>query len=195
VFRDHQPTGLKARLGISQRRKVLIMVGRLSREKNHDFALGCMAELAQAGQPPCLLVVGSGPELARVQQKVGELNLSKHVVMLGERTDVAALMLEVADAFILPSLTEGSPLTVIEARAAGLPGVVSASVPAAATAGAHGLVQMAATSSCADWVAQIRNAIDRARAPNEWQGLSGGSYDINSNAQILARLYRGESLV
>src|SRR5262249_51466003 len=64
--------------------------------------------------------VGEGPEEPKVRDVVRELNLEERVRFLGLRKDVARL-LGAADVFLLTSTSEGIPLTVIEAMAAGLP--------------------------------------------------------------------------
>src|SRR5207248_3814804 len=71
-----------------------------------------------------LVLVGDGPERAGVEAQVRELNLGEKVRFLGTRKDVAQL-LHGADLFLLTSVSEGIPLTVIEAMAAGLPVVAT----------------------------------------------------------------------
>ena len=66
------------------------------------------------------MLVGEGPEEGMIRGLVRALGLEEHVRLLGLRTDVARL-LPAADLFLLTSVTEGIPVTVIEAMAAGLP--------------------------------------------------------------------------
>jgi glycosyltransferase involved in cell wall biosynthesis len=67
-----------------------------------------------------LVLVGDGPERQAIEELVRRERLASHVRLLGLRSDVPRL-LAAADVFLLTSLSEGIPLTVIEAMAAGLP--------------------------------------------------------------------------
>jgi len=67
-----------------------------------------------------LLLVGEGPERAKVEQLASENGLERNVQFLGLRTDIPQL-LAAADLFLLTSISEGIPVTLIEAMAAGLP--------------------------------------------------------------------------
>jgi glycosyltransferase involved in cell wall biosynthesis len=71
-----------------------------------------------------LLFVGDGEERPALQQLARELGLEHFVRFLGTRDDVPRL-LQAADAFLLSSISEGIPLTLIEAMATGLPCVAT----------------------------------------------------------------------
>ena len=73
-----------------------------------------------------LVLVGEGPNARAIETEIERLQLQPHVRLLGLRHDVPK-MLAAADLFLLTSISEGIPLTVIEAMAAGLP-VVSTNV-------------------------------------------------------------------
>src|SRR5579863_912095 len=71
-------------------------------------------------------IVGDGPDRSALEALCDELKLRSHVAFLGFRGDVHELLLQ-ADMFVLSSVTEGLPITLLEAMAAGLP-VVSTDV-------------------------------------------------------------------
>jgi glycosyltransferase involved in cell wall biosynthesis len=71
-----------------------------------------------------LRIVGDGPERARLESLMTELNLRTHVELLGERHDVPALLAE-SGFFVSSSLSEGVSLTLLEAMAVGLPVVTT----------------------------------------------------------------------
>ena len=95
-----------------------------------------MAKLVQRCPHARLLIVGDGEERTAIESLVSELNLGQQVQLLGTRRDIPQL-LAAADIFLLTSVSEGIPLTLIEAMAAGLP-CVSTSVGGTAEVVADG---------------------------------------------------------
>ncbi len=74
--------------------------------------------------PSCLLLVGDGPEMARVGREVLRLGLEKKVQFLGKQESVQEI-LQMVDVFILPSEKESFGLVALEAMACGVPVVAS----------------------------------------------------------------------
>jgi glycosyltransferase involved in cell wall biosynthesis len=104
------------------RRPVVVAVGRLKAPK--DF-LTLVRALVQLPRGSCeALLVGDGPDRPTLEEEIKALGLSEHVHLAGERHDVPEL-LAAADVFVLPSRSEGMPVSVLEAMAAGLPVVAS----------------------------------------------------------------------
>jgi hypothetical protein len=71
-----------------------------------------------------LVLIGEGPERSSIEAQVRQRQLEPYFRLLGLHTDVARF-LPAADVFLLTSISEGIPLTVIEAMAAGLPVVAT----------------------------------------------------------------------
>jgi N-acetyl-alpha-D-glucosaminyl L-malate synthase BshA len=71
-----------------------------------------------------LLLVGDGPERARVDALAREIGVTDHIEILGELDDVRPI-LSAADVFLLPSAQESFGLAALEAMACGLPVVAS----------------------------------------------------------------------
>ncbi len=113
-------------MGVSPEHLVLIQVARLDYLKNHLTAVRTLERIAAARPEVRLVLIGEGPEREAIEREVRRRGLSGHVRLLGLRKDVARL-LPAADLFLLTSVSEGIPLTLIEAMAAGLP-VVSTDV-------------------------------------------------------------------
>lgn len=105
---------------------VLTQVARLHQLKDHQTALRAIAGAVRAVPHLHLLIVGDGEERAAIEQGVKDLELQKYVTLTGTRTDIADV-LAAADCFLLTSISEGIPLTIIEAMAAGIP-VISTGV-------------------------------------------------------------------
>lgn len=95
-------------------------VGRLSAVKNQRLQLTAFAEVLRKVPEARLEIAGDGPLRAELQATSQELNLGSSVTFLGYRSDIADVLRDV-DVFLLSSVSEGTPLVVIEAMAAGLP--------------------------------------------------------------------------
>ena len=104
----------------------IIFVGRLHPQKNLAILLQCMNTLKQSFPSVQLLIVGHGKEKQILQELVKNLGLSKNVKLLGEIAGSKLIKLyKSSHLFILPSIYEGQPLTLLEAWAAKLPAIVS----------------------------------------------------------------------
>jgi glycosyltransferase involved in cell wall biosynthesis len=111
--------------GVTRARRRVITVANLRPEKSHETLLDAAARLVPGFPDLEILVVGDGPRRAELERRVREQALSHTVRFLGHREDVADL-LAASDAFVLPSISEAFPNSAIEAMAAGLPVVASA---------------------------------------------------------------------
>jgi len=100
-------------------------VGRLSVEKGLIHLLAACAKLLRDGVPLKVLIVGDGPQRKELEQLSLELGLGDRVVFAGFREDIAEWIL-CMDVFVLPSLTEGTPISLLEAMACGVPVIASA---------------------------------------------------------------------
>jgi glycosyltransferase involved in cell wall biosynthesis len=124
------PAELRARLGIDPARKVILIVGRLSREKDHLGLLRAFSQLKMAGAREAaanahLLIVGEGPERARIEAAIRNLGLSEVVTLTGHVAS-AEPYYGMANLAVLSSLSEGSPNALLEAMAARVPVVATA---------------------------------------------------------------------
>jgi sugar transferase (PEP-CTERM/EpsH1 system associated) len=118
-------TSLRSELGILPYRFVVGTVGRIVPIKDHDTLLAAAEIMVRQKLDVHLLIVGSGPELARLQARAAASSeLRGRATFLGA-TDKVAELLNSMDVFVLPSVCEGMSNTVLEAMATGLPLVVT----------------------------------------------------------------------
>lgn len=107
---------------------LIVHIGRFCAEKNHIFLLNVFAEIHKKKHNALLYLIGTGPLEESIKAKAKELGILNVTYFLGLRNDVCDL-LQMMDVFVMPSLFEGLPVTLVEAQAAGLPCVVSNNVP------------------------------------------------------------------
>jgi glycosyltransferase involved in cell wall biosynthesis len=101
-----------------------VMVGRLSAEKDVGTLIQAAASIIQSEPDFRLVIAGDGDCLPELRQLAADLGLTKHVQFLGEVHDIPGLLAR-SSFLVLPSLTEGISLTLLEAMARGLPVVAT----------------------------------------------------------------------
>ncbi|MDO4568880.1 MAG: glycosyltransferase [Planctomycetia bacterium] len=113
---------LRRSLGVAEKEKVILLTARLDPIKDHRTALLAFQKLLQTPleTPVVLLMAGDGPERRALEEYILELGLKDRARLLGERNDAADL-LQIADIFLLTSVSEGTPLTLLEAMASRVP--------------------------------------------------------------------------
>ena len=114
---------LRKKLKIEEK-KVLLHVARMDKVKNPLFLIEILKKLVSKHRNYILLYIGKGSLEEEIKEKVKAYKLKEHVVFLGQVDNVNDYM-QVADAFVLPSLFEGMPIVLIEAQACKLPIIIS----------------------------------------------------------------------
>jgi len=115
-------------LNIDDDTLVIGHVGRFVEQKNHRFLIDIFNEVHKQNEKSILLLVGQGPLMEKIKEKVKSLGIEDSVKFLGQRNDVSELY-QAIDLFLFPSLYEGLGMVVIEAQCSNLPCVVSTEVP------------------------------------------------------------------
>lgn len=102
-----------------------LYTGRLAVEKSLPFLLDAFALLAKRNPSVGLALVGGGPMEQVLRERSKRLNLNERIIFLGSVAyERMPEIVASADIFVMPSVKDTHPLTVIEAMAAGLPAVV-----------------------------------------------------------------------
>jgi glycosyltransferase involved in cell wall biosynthesis len=115
----------RAALGLPGDVLVIGCVGRLVALKNHRLVLSVLPALLARWPALRLVLVGGGECEAALRAQAAALGVAPQVLFAGVRADVAQL-LPAFDVFVLPSLTEGLSIALLEAAACALPIVASA---------------------------------------------------------------------
>jgi glycosyltransferase involved in cell wall biosynthesis len=102
----------------ADRRKVILGVGRLSREKGFDLLIDAFSQLKNQFPEWSVEIAGQGPERVGLERLVLENELSARVRFLGQVADVKSLFSR-AEVFVLPSRHEAYPMALCEAMSAG----------------------------------------------------------------------------
>jgi glycosyltransferase involved in cell wall biosynthesis len=113
--KNRQP--LREEWGLITSDFVVGFIGRLVTGKGLSDLLNAMRLVISQHNRCFLLIVGKGPRTNYLKRKVKELGIEANVIITGYRSDIPEILSEI-DVLTLPSLSEGLPLSVIEAMAA-----------------------------------------------------------------------------
>jgi glycosyltransferase involved in cell wall biosynthesis len=97
---------------------VVGFIGRLVNGKGLIDLLQAMRIVVSFHRRSYLAIAGRGPLLSLLKRKARDLGIGDNVIFLGYRSDISDILAQI-DALALPSLSEGLPLSVLEAMAAG----------------------------------------------------------------------------
>ncbi len=112
----------RARLAIVSDAPVVGFLASLTEQKRPDLFLDAAERILADGRRAVFVLGGSGPWATRIRTRAAAL--APHVIDIGHRSDVPSV-LAALDVFVLPSMWEGMPLTVLEAMRAGVAVVAS----------------------------------------------------------------------
>lgn len=115
---------LRGQFGLPAQAKLMVFIGRMSREKGGDVLIDAAAILARQGFKFNLWLVGEGQERSALENQVQQLGLASMTRFFGFQERVIDF-LKAADVVVAPSRIESFGITVLEAMACGTPVVVT----------------------------------------------------------------------
>ena len=183
---------VRAELGIPQDAFVIGHVGRFAPQKNHQFLVEIVAEIARQESKTYLLLVGTGSLRTEIEDKLAQLGLTDRVIFAGTRSDVPRLMLGAMDVFLFPSNYEGLGLVLIEAQAAGLPCIFSDVVPEEADVVKPLVNRLSLSQSASEWarVVLAQKKDNLLKQPEALSILQHDSpFDVETCVKNLTNIY------
>jgi glycosyltransferase involved in cell wall biosynthesis len=121
---DKDQRAFRAKLGLPSEAFIGVFVGRLTPQKAPEFLVDTWASIPWKAVANKLLLIGEGEKQMLLEKRIKENGLEDSVVLTGKVENVEDY-LKAADVFILPSVTEGMSMALLEAMATGLPIVAS----------------------------------------------------------------------
>jgi L-malate glycosyltransferase len=187
--------GLRQSLGIppGEERKIVGTVGRLVPVKGMDLFVDCALELVKARRNLICIIVGDGPERARLHARISGADATGRIILAGFRENVHEIM-NLFDVLVIPSRHEGVPTVLLEGLALAK-GVVATAVGGILDVVEHNvngvLVQPDHPSG---WVPAVLSLIDSPETAHRL-GLRGRGdvmerWSVNRQVAKLCDLYR-----
>ena len=114
----------KLKWGIPKDAKVIGTISRIEPIKNHPLLLHAFKRLLKSGKNLKLFIVGDGPDGEKIISLARKTGICDNVIFTGERPDATSFY-SLFDVFVLPSLSEGISMTILEAMSSNIPVVAS----------------------------------------------------------------------
>ena len=172
---------------------IVLGVGRLSAEKGFVRLLDAFAVLRQSHELLGLIIIGEGKQRAALERQVSDLGLEDFVQLPGYVDEVPAVMKR-SDVLCMPSLTEGLPITLLEAMAVGIP-IVACDVGEIDKVLGHGaggrIVRYEGASQLAGELAAVLDHKDSVDEKVEWaRNRVETDYSANAMMESYLAVYR-----
>ncbi len=188
---------LRAAIGVSPQDKLVITVGRLAAPKGHKYLLEAIPKIRQQRTQVVFVLAGDGPLRQELETRAQQLGIQDQIRFLGKRDDVPDL-LGIADLFVLPSISEGLPVALLEAMSAGLPviatqleGISSIQTPGDSADPAFLLVPPADSQALADAILRmLSDAALQERCAQAGKELVMNEYTVEKMCRRYAALFQ-----
>ena len=183
----------RRQMGLRDDTFVVGWVGRMTAVKNTDSVVQALRQLMERGIDAYAVLVGDGPDRDHLERYARDLGVIKRCLFLGYQEDVARFY-DAMDVLLLPSINEGTPVSVIEALAAGRPAVATrvGGIPDVVRDGVDGfLVDLGDADALADRLADLAaDPIRRAEMGASGRARVFERYAVERLVDDVDKLYR-----
>lgn len=168
-------------------------IARLEKVKNHRYMIKIAEKLKIQNFPFEMIFVGDGSLMKDLGRIVEEKNLNSNIKFLGIRNDIPKI-LKTFDCFIMPSLYEGLPVSLIEAQAAKIPCIIADNITKQVDLGLSLITYLPIENSSIDlWVEKIISSEYREISFDKIKEVFVETgYDINQTAKEMEKIYLSE---
>lgn len=162
-------------------------IGRFTMQKNHGFIIDTFNELCSLRDDCTLMLIGNGEFLESIKNKVKELNLNEKIIFVDFQKEIYKYY-SAMDLFIMPSLFEGFPITLVEAQANGLCSLVSSAVTG--DCDLTGLLEFFPLSEGSmGWAEKISEMLSCSGRKDVSQMLCERGFSLSGQANAISKLY------
>lgn len=188
VFNEEARKNVRTSLGITDK-YVIGNVARFNDQKNHEYLLKVFEKVAQKQENAVLLLVGNGPNLEKIKEKIENHPYKDRIIYYGV-TDKVEELYSAMDVFVLPTKYEGLGIVFVEAQINGLPVVTSNGVPKEVALG-NGIVFLPLENALDLWCDTIlRTNTSERNSFHKTHNIEAMRYDIDCNVKKLEKIYQ-----
>lgn len=119
LFNEKIRKKIRNKFNVSNNIFIMGHIGRFTDQKNHDRLIDIFYEFQKIKPDSKLWLIGDGKNKNKIYKRILELDIQDKVTFLGVRTDINELLMAM-DAFVMPSIYEGLPISAVEAQATGV---------------------------------------------------------------------------
>lgn len=185
---------LRRELGISEAEPIVLCVARLSEEKGVSVLIEALWSVEKGGLRFHSIIVGDGPLRTKLEKRAAELGLRSRITFMGHQEDVRPYY-AAATICVLPSLSEGLPLVLLEAMASGVPCVVTqvGGIEEVVTHGVDGFIVPPRSPDAVSGAIRclLENEPERARIAAKARMRVEGAFDIDITARKIQAVLFG----
>lgn len=183
-------SSIRSKFGIKDDDIIVGHIGRFITAKNHTFLIDVASEMMQKDSKVKLMLVGIGDFEEQIKEKVKKLGIENNVYFLGVRDDVPSV-LKSMNLFILPSISEGLGLVLLEAQASNVPCLVSEAIQAEVDLGISLVNKINLSCGKEEWARKAFDIIEKNNNKNIniSKAIKEKKYDLNSILDNLKVVY------
>lgn len=178
---------MRNKLHIGSNELVIGHIGRFNPVKNHKFLVDIFEEIYRIRPNSKLMLVGDGPLYKSIESLVIDKGLEQNTYFLGLRNDTNDL-LQAMDIFVMPSIYEGLPVTLVEAQAAGLPIVCSDTISQMSNISNNYYVH-SLDEAPKEWAKDIIERVQDFERQDTSQIIKNKGFDIIDTVNYLTSVY------
>lgn len=186
IYSEKHRNDLRESLDIKTK-YVIGHAGRFSVQKNQSFLVDAFKMLCEKRDDCTLLLIGNGELTNSVKQHVKDLQLEDKVVFVDFQEDIYRYY-SVMDLFVMPSLFEGLPITLVESQANSLKSLVSDAVTKSSDL--TGLVEFMPLNSGPEmWAEKINNKLEKCERVDQTKKIEEKGFSLRGQAKVISDLY------
>lgn len=170
--------------GIDKNKTNILHIGRMDMQKNSLFLIKIFSELVKLNDNYNLIYVGDGILKNDINNLVNELNIEKYIKYISFTDEISKIM-KCSDCFLLPSLYEGLPVTLVEAQASGLKCFISSEISKYSDFGLCRFIGLDKDEKT--WANIIHSEIDKDILKCDYEKLN--TFKIKSTVKCLEQIY------
>ncbi len=180
-------------MGVHEDEVLIGAVGQLREVKNYSFLLDLIADINKKGFPGKLVIIGEGDEREKLEKKIAELGIRDCTILYGQTKDVSGVLCAM-DYYLMPSLSEGFPISAIEAQANGLTCLLSDRVSTEVDI-TKNVYHLSIDHGTESWIDILEHTIPAASDERKKAVLlvKQAGFDQNDTAHYVKKLYSIEA--